>query len=101
MEVAVLRSGSEASLKYHCARKRCRIHSRSAMRPDMISQIIRKQFFCVTDVCVVKINSQTIHVCNWHVHRKYLVDTPGLHKIIPARKTCVTDVLCNWESIPI
>ena len=24
-----------------------------AMRPEMITQIIRKQFFCVTDVCVI------------------------------------------------
>ena len=23
------------------------------MRPEMITQIIRKQFFCVTDVCVI------------------------------------------------
>ena len=26
-----------------------------------------------------------------------LIEAPGLHKIIPARKPCVTDVLCNWE----
>ena len=24
-----------------------------AMRPEMITQIIRKQFFCVTDVCAI------------------------------------------------
>ena len=26
------------------------------MRPDMITQIIQKQFFCVTDVCVIRDN---------------------------------------------
>ena len=49
------------------------------MRPEMITQMIRKQFFCVTDVCVCnwKINSQTINVCNWRVCRKYLVKAPN------------------------
>ena len=46
------------------------------VRPEMITQIIRKQFFCVTDdhddVCNWKINSQTLNVCNWAVHKKYL-----------------------------
>ena len=34
------------------------------MMPEMITQYIRKQFFCVTDVCVCnrKMNSQTIDV---------------------------------------
>ena len=31
-----------------------------------------------------------------HFHRKYLTKAPELHKQIPARKPCVTDVLCNW-----
>ena len=48
-------------------------------------------------MCDWKINSQTINVCNWHFHRKCLIEAPGLHKIIPARKPCVTNVLCNWE----
>ena len=38
-------------------------------------------------------NSQRILVCNWDVHRKYLVEAPELHKTIPAKKPCVTDVL--------
>ena len=36
-------------------------------------------------------------MCNWQVHSKCLMETPELHKIIPARKPCVTDVLCNWQ----
>ena len=35
------------------------------MRPEMITLIIRKQFFYVTDVRVIKTNSQRILVCNW------------------------------------
>ena len=64
----------------------------------MIAQIIRKHFFCETDVCACdwKMNSQTLNVCNWRFHRKQLMKGPELHKIIPARKPCVTDVLCNW-----
>ena len=44
-------------------------------------------------------NSQRILVCNWRVHREYLLEAPELHKRIPARRPCVTDVLCNWEII--
>ena len=52
-----------------------------ALRPEMITQIIRKQFFCVTDVCAIAhINSQTINVCNWHVHWKYVVEAPNYTK---------------------
>ena len=47
-----------------------------------------------------KVNSQTINVCNWHLHRQYLMKAPELHKRILARKPCVTDVLCDWEIIP-
>ena len=42
-------------------------------------------------------NSQRTNVCNWHVHRKYLREATELQKRIPARKPCVTDLLCNWE----
>ena len=37
-------------------------------------------------------------MCNWHVRRKYPIETPELHKRIPTRKPRVTDVLCNWEN---
>ena len=56
-------------------------------------------------------NSETLLLrngcaCNWKpfsrkflcvtgVHRKFLVEKPELHKILPAREPCVTDVLCN------
>ena len=66
----------------------------------MITQIIRKRFFCVTDVCASgKLISQTNKcvVFGARVHIKYLMKAPNYAKIIPARKTCVTDVLCNWE----
>ena len=47
----------------------------------MITQIIWKQFFCVTDMRANwKINTQTINVCNWSVHRKYLVKAPDYTK---------------------
>ena len=41
------------------------------MRPEMITQMIRKQFFCVTYVCVCnwKINSQRIILCNWRLQK--------------------------------
>ena len=35
---------------------------------------------CNRCVCNRKINSQAINVCNWRVHRKYLVQSAQLHK---------------------
>ena len=69
----------------------------STMRPEMITQIIRKQFFCVTDVCVCVIGKLIPRefFCVIGVYRKYHMEAPKLHKRIPARKLCVTDVLCN------
>ena len=67
------------------------------MRPEMITQIIRKQFFCVTDVCVIGKLIPRKLFCVIGVYRKYLMEAPELHKRIPARKLCVTDVLCNGE----
>ena len=52
---------------------------------------------CHRCVCNGKINSQTINVCNWCPHRKVPSASAQLHKRIPARTPCVTDVLCNWE----
>ena len=34
-------------------RQKTPIPARIITRPEMITQIIRKQFFCVTDVCVI------------------------------------------------
>ena len=48
---------------------------------EMIRQIIRKQFFYVTDVCAIgKINSKAIDVCNWCVHNEYLMEAPKYTK---------------------
>ena len=52
---------------------------------------------CDRCACNWKINSQRILVCDCRIHRKYLIEAPELHKRSPARKPCVTDVLCNWE----
>ena len=46
----------------------------------MITQIIQKQFFCVTDVCVIGKLIPRQLMCNWHVHRKYLVKAPDYTK---------------------
>ena len=36
-------------------------------------------------------------LCVLDVHRKYLMEAPELHKIVPARQPCATDVPYNWE----
>ena len=61
----------------------------------MIAQRIRKHFFCVTDVCAIGKIIPREFFCVIGVCRKYHMKAPKLHKIIPARKLCVTDVLCN------
>ena len=67
----------------------------NTMRPEMITQIIGKQFFCVTDVCLIGKFIPREFFCVIGVYRKYHMEAPKLHKRIPARKLCVTDVLCN------
>ena len=54
---------------------------------------------CNKCACNWKINSQTINVCNEHVHRKYLMKAPNYTNLfLPESPVpCVTDVLCNWE----
>ena len=47
----------------------------------MITQLLRKQFFCVADVRAIEES-----MCNWRIRRKYLVEGPELNKTIPARK---------------
>ena len=56
---------------------------------------IQKQFSCVTDVCVIGKLIPREFFCVIGVYRKYHMEAPKLHKRIPARKLCVTDVLCN------
>ena len=47
----------------------------------MITQIIQKQSFCVTDVRAIgKLILKTITVCNWYMHRKYLMKAPNYTK---------------------
>ena len=51
------------------------------MKPDMITQIIRKLFCCVKDVCVS--NGKLIpreFLCAIGVQRKYLMEAPELHE---------------------
>ena len=64
------------------------------MRPEMITQIIRKQFFCVTHVRTIgKINSQTIDVCDRHAHRKYLTGALNYTKeLLPESPVCPKQV---------
>ena len=57
----------------------------------MITQMIRKHIFlCNRCVCNQKTSSQTINVCNWHVHRKYLMEAAELQKNNSCQNT-----LCN------
>ena len=53
---------------------------------------------CNRCACNRKMNSHRILVCTWRADRKYLIEGAQLHKRIPARKPCVTDVLCKWDS---
>ena len=67
----------------------------------MITQIIRKQFFGVTDVSAIgkSIHRELFCVVDMHRSlRKYLVEAPELHNMLTARKPCVTSVLCKWEN---
>ena len=63
------------------------------MWPEMIAQRIRKQFMLCNSVCVIP--RQLMRV--FGVFTKVPYEGAKLHKKIPARKPCVTDVLCNWE----
>ena len=53
--------------------------------------------FCGTDARAIGnlISRELLRVIG--AHKKYLKEAPELQKIIPARKPCVTDVLCNCE----
>ena len=67
------------------------------MRPEMITQMIRKQFFCVTNVCAIRklIPRQIMCVVGALTENSFI--GARITQRIPARKPCVTDVLCNWE----
>ena len=46
----------------------------------MITQIIRKQFFCVTDVRVIGKLIPGQSMCNWRVRTKYPIKAPNYTK---------------------
>ena len=60
-------------------------------------QILRKLLLCVTKVRVIGELISREFLCVLGVHKKYLMEAPQLHKIIPASKPCATDGLCNWD----
>ena len=65
------------------------VRGKNTIRPEMITQIIRKQFFYVTDVCNWKINSQRILLCNWHLQK-----VPHGGALITQKNSC-QKALCN------
>ena len=73
---------------------------KNAQGVEGITQIIRKQFFCVTDMYVCAIGEliprQLMCVVGAFTENSF-IGARITHKRIPARKPCVTDVLCNWE----
>ena len=72
--------------------------SAPTMRPDMITQIFWKNM-CNRCACNAKLNSREL-LCATSVHRKYHLEAPPeLHKVVPANKPRVTDVVCNWKLI--
>ena len=58
------------------------VGSTSVIRPDMITKIIQKHFSCVTDVRVLATSIPREFLCVIGVHRKYLMETSELHKIV-------------------
>ena len=62
----------------------------------MITQIIWKRFFCVTDVRAIGKLIPRQSCVSLASSQKVPYESAQLHKIIPAREPCVTDVLCNW-----
>ena len=48
----------------------------TTIRPEMITQIIRKQFFCVTDVCVIGKLIPREFFCVIGIYRKYHMEGP-------------------------
>ena len=64
-------------------------HETHNMRPEMMTQIIRKQFFlCNRCACNWKTNSQNYFACNWR-SQEVFYGALALH-----RKPCVTEMPC-------
>ena len=71
-----------------------------AKRSDMITQTTRKHLLCVNIVRARKINSQRKLVCHYRFQKVFFLMLWGalqLHKLIPNKNSCVTDVLWDWE----
>ena len=51
-------------------------HPPDTIRPDMITQIIRKRFFCATDVCVIGKLIPREFFCVIGIYRKYHMEGP-------------------------
>ena len=62
----------------------------STTRPEMITQTIRKHFFCVTDLCVIGKFIPRPLMCVIGAFAKVPYEGAELHKIIPGQKA-----LCN------
>ena len=70
------------------------------LRPETITNIVRKQLFCVTDVRAIgKVIPRQLMCVMGTFTGSTLWRRPDYTRI-PARKPCVTDALCNWEFIP-
>ena len=63
----------------------------NAMRPEMITKIIRKRFR-VADVRVIGQLIPTEFLCVIGAHRRHLMEAHELHKKVPARTPCVLRV---------
>ena len=72
------------------------VFQQCTMRPENITQLIRKQVFSVTDVRAIGKLILRKLLCVFGAHITY-VESPALRKTIPARTPCVTDLLCDWE----
>ena len=74
--------------KWYRSLTKCGLNVTQISLTEVIAQMIRKQFSCVTDVCVIEINSQTIDVRNWRSHRKYLCKRPQYTKELLPEARC-------------
>ena len=64
------------------------------LRPEMITLMIWKKLFCVTNVCASRKLMYVIGMCT----ESTLWRRPNYTKLSLPESPCVTDVLCNWEN---
>ena len=70
------------------------------MRPEMITQIIRKLLFCVTGVRANGKLSPRQLLCVIGAFADSTYEGARITQENSCQKPCVTDVLCNCESTP-